>query len=158
MDTSQKVPAALPVPVIRHRNVTVQHHPFPRPADIGRQAPSMAIPGVRQEFVPPPLPPPRYNHALAQGHDIGWECQNDDLGEQRGKLVSLKPGSSLLGGFQQYNSVKIEHSEGSDMNIESGQHSEKTPSQLNVNGTRAPDSSDACGMHRNPSSSFHSQG
>lgn len=58
----------------------------------------MAIPGARVDLVPPPLPPPRYNRDLDSGLDLAWRWQNRDCLEGRNAPISIKPGSSLLGG------------------------------------------------------------
>lgn len=96
MDTTQNI-SALSLPAVRHQMVSAQICPPCQPANVERTTSTMAIPGPRQEHVPPPLPPPRYNHELAQGYDIGWDYQNDHLDGQRANVTSLKPGSSLLG-------------------------------------------------------------
>jgi hypothetical protein len=60
---------------------------------------AMAIPNAR-EAVPPPLPPPRnIGEQLLEGRDEGYYWGNDN--GFNSKPVSLKPGSSLLGGFVQ---------------------------------------------------------
>lgn len=60
----------------------------------------MPIPRARDE-VPPPLPPPR-NLDLSE-EDAGWKWGNtnspNDTGFGGHRLASVKPGSSLLGGF-----------------------------------------------------------
>ena len=61
----------------------------------------MAIPNAR-ESPPPPLPPPRYIGELSEGQDPGWQWGNSNnsssAGFGRSSFVSIKPGSSLLGG------------------------------------------------------------
>ena len=58
----------------------------------------MTIPNSLTFEIPPPLPPPRFNHELAEGHDIGWNLAN--LGGC-GKLAPIKGTSSLFGGYIQ---------------------------------------------------------
>lgn len=64
----------------------------------GQARGAMAIPGARVDTVPPPLPPPRYNHDLESGFDLAWKWQNRDLLVGRKTPIPIKPGSSLLGG------------------------------------------------------------
>ncbi|RMD43096.1 hypothetical protein DV735_g2001, partial [Chaetothyriales sp. CBS 134920] len=63
----------------------------------------MAIPGVRTEEPPPPLPPPRYNEELERGVDAAWAWQNRDRYGSAGhnSLAPVKPSSSLYGGYLQ---------------------------------------------------------
>ncbi|CAK4033364.1 hypothetical protein DOTSEDRAFT_75929 [Lecanosticta acicola] len=78
-----------------------QHQRFaspPRyPSSAHAPAAPMAIRGA-QEPVPPPLPPPSYIPQIGAGHDPGWQWGNDPNKSDFGKLASVKPGSSLLGG------------------------------------------------------------
>ena len=68
----------------------------------------MAIPGITTYGVPPPLPPPRYNHDLDEGLDIAWALQNEGVSNRRSALVPIQPGSSLLGSLLHDQSVKDE--------------------------------------------------
>ncbi|CAI6338595.1 unnamed protein product [Periconia digitata] len=74
-----------------HRYSMPHHH---------RPSGAMPIPRARDE-VPPPLPPPR-NLDLSE-EDAGWKWGNtnspSDTGFGGHRLASVKPGSSLLGGF-----------------------------------------------------------
>jgi hypothetical protein len=59
----------------------------------------MAIPSVNDNFVPPPLPPPRRIADLELGHDQGWKWGNQLEGELgQNTLAPIKPNSSLHGG------------------------------------------------------------
>lgn len=58
----------------------------------------MAIPYAR-EYVPPPLPPPQSIPELSAGEDLAWNLGNDPSNADFGRPTSIKPGSSLLGGF-----------------------------------------------------------
>ena len=55
---------------------------------------AMAIPGVRQDYVPPALPPTRWNQFLDDGLDLSWKWGNPET-----EVANVKPGSSLRGGF-----------------------------------------------------------
>ena len=61
---------------------------------------AMAIRGLNDNTVPPPLPPPRYIADLEHGHDQGWKYGNRPEEGEPGKntLPPIKPNSSLLGG------------------------------------------------------------
>lgn len=77
---------------------TTSRIPSHSPPQHGRPREAMAIPGTRIENVPPPLPPPRYNEDLANGHDIAWHWGNNERVGGIGALAPIRPGSSLLGG------------------------------------------------------------
>jgi hypothetical protein len=51
---------------------------------------------------PPPLPPPRWIEGISEGNDPGWEFENraNTENNERINTVSVKPGSSLLGGHK----------------------------------------------------------
>ncbi|KAK4899333.1 hypothetical protein LTR49_027661 [Elasticomyces elasticus] len=51
-----------------------------------------------QEPVPPPLPPLSYISELFAAHDLAWQWGNDSDSSDFGRVVSVKPGSSLRGG------------------------------------------------------------
>ncbi|KAK5744100.1 hypothetical protein LTS12_023601 [Elasticomyces elasticus] len=51
-----------------------------------------------QEPVPPPLPPLSYISELFAAHDLAWQWGNDSDSFDFGRVVSVKPGSSLRGG------------------------------------------------------------
>lgn len=61
---------------------------------------AMAIPSVNDNFVPPPLPPPRHIADLDYGHDQGWKWENQLRRRELGQnvLPPIKPNSSLRGG------------------------------------------------------------
>ncbi|RMZ86249.1 hypothetical protein DV737_g114, partial [Chaetothyriales sp. CBS 132003] len=62
----------------------------------------MAIPGIRAEEPPPPLPPPRYNEELDRGVDTAWTWQNrEPCGGGHSNLAPIKPNSSMYGGYMQ---------------------------------------------------------
>lgn len=59
----------------------------------------MPIPSSKGPSPPPPLPPPRQIEELNQGGDPGWHFGNRGKDRHGGiASVSVKPGSSLLGG------------------------------------------------------------
>ncbi|KAH8697220.1 hypothetical protein BGW36DRAFT_295296 [Talaromyces proteolyticus] len=59
----------------------------------------MRIPNnKRDDFVPPPLPPPPRINDLEDGHDAGWLHANGMGRPDVAKLAPINPGSSLLGG------------------------------------------------------------
>ena len=100
MDIPRGSSIALPLPSIlvhpeRHRRLS--RHSSHTSSEFGPPTANMAIPGARMDDVPPPLPPPRYNHDLDQGLDIAWSWQNEDLPGDSSRLAPIKPGSSLLG-------------------------------------------------------------
>jgi hypothetical protein len=68
---------------------------IPRPPPQSRPSEAMPIPRVRDDNVPPPLPPPRYIGELSEGQDVGWKWGNANNTHFGG----VKPGSSLLGGL-----------------------------------------------------------
>lgn len=90
----------------RHRNIL---HPAPDATSSASvsNAP-MAIPHAR-EHVPPPLPPPQLIPELNDGDDSGWQLQNDPSSDDFAKPISIKPGSSLLGGFHRPSSLEREN-------------------------------------------------
>lgn len=109
----------------------------------GRPTANMAIPGARIDDVPPPLPPPRYNHDLDQGLDIAWSWQNEDSSMGASRLAPIKPGSSLLGG-QLSSQLVRDDDEDIDMDLDVDQAPSHVPpvrplSQSTLaSGTRMP--------------------
>lgn len=72
--------------------------PLRAPSSVATTALPMAIPHAR-EPVPPPLPPPQYLPEISTGRDPGWQWANDPSAADFARPLSVKPGSSLLGGF-----------------------------------------------------------
>ncbi|QIW97470.1 hypothetical protein AMS68_002988 [Peltaster fructicola] len=68
------------------------------PPGVASIALPMAIPRAR-EAVPPPLPPPQYIPEISPGRDPGWQWANDPSASDFARPASVRPGSSLLGGF-----------------------------------------------------------
>lgn len=89
--------------------IFVSHHRRP-PRYPPYSASPMAIPSAH-DAVPPPLPPPRHIPDLGAGQDPGWQWGNDPSGADFGRAASVKPGSSLLGGFGQNFKQGKEHDE-----------------------------------------------
>ncbi|RMZ92303.1 hypothetical protein DV736_g482, partial [Chaetothyriales sp. CBS 134916] len=99
----------------------------------------MAIPGVRTEQPPPPLPPPRYNEELDRGVDAAWTWQNrSPYGDGHISLAPVKPSSSLYGGYMQPQGRTQLYSEPDEMNLDDwdGRSSAvlafRAPSHINI--------------------------
>jgi hypothetical protein len=83
----------------QRRSTSRSHSPTSTESIQSHTPMAMAIPNMRCEEAPPPLPPPRYNDDLARGIDLAWNWGNGhELGGSC-KLAPVKPGSSLFGGY-----------------------------------------------------------
>lgn len=129
MDLPRGPSIALPLPSITfhsERRRRLSRSSSQTSSDCGRPTAGMSIPGCRVDDVPPPLPPPRYNHDLDQGLDIAWSCQNEDSSLVHGRLAPIKPGSSLLGGQSRAQLVR-DDDEDIDMDLDSDNAPTTTP-------------------------------
>ncbi|KAK4992447.1 hypothetical protein LTR66_006284 [Elasticomyces elasticus] len=91
----------------RHHRYPSLPHRLPCYPSYPATARPMSIPSVR-ESPPPPLPPPRYMDDINPGQDPGWQWGNGADAVEFGKKVSLRPGSSLLGGGSQIQPARRE--------------------------------------------------
>jgi hypothetical protein len=80
----------------------------------------MTIPHNRPTEPPPPLPPPTFIEALANGHDLGaiWGNSLDDRGP--GKLAPIKQSSSLYGWYRRPLKKQQDEEAAEDMDIDGG--------------------------------------
>lgn len=98
MEYRRPTPSSTSLPIHDHDRTHARRTSSSRSA--GRPFPSlpapMAIPNIRHEEPPPPLPPPRFVDTIAAGSDPGWAWGNDPHGGQFGKSKSsLTEGSSF---------------------------------------------------------------
>ncbi|KAF1960204.1 hypothetical protein CC80DRAFT_288424 [Byssothecium circinans] len=109
-----------------------------------RPSEAMPIPRAREE-VPPPLPPPR--HIDLSEEDSGWKWGNTNSPHDTGfggtEFASVKPGSSLLGGFARERSGDLiintrEPSTSTSMDEKSSAGSPERDSDEDRSATRRP--------------------
>lgn len=108
-------------------SIRVSHHRrYPSPAPHSPLSPPfastaspMSIPSsVRASpSAPPPLPPPRNIEELSLGQEPGWQWGINPNWVEFGKAVSVKPGSSLLGGKHQYRACEEHENTQEDANV-----------------------------------------
>ncbi|KAK4946279.1 hypothetical protein LTR66_014307, partial [Elasticomyces elasticus] len=79
----------------------------------------MPIPSVRGS-PPPPLPPPRHIDGMDSGQDPGWQWGNGANTLKSGKAVSVRPGSSLLGGGSQIQHARRESLNDTSNSVDQG--------------------------------------
>lgn len=90
MEYRRPTPSSASFPIHDHNRYHSRRSSSSRSA--GRPFPSlpapMAVPNIRHDDPPPPLPPPRFVDAIAAGSDPGWAWGNDPRGGQFGKSKS----------------------------------------------------------------------
>jgi hypothetical protein len=97
-----------PTPRLNLPPISEQHRRSRSPAfyaslpDRGVRSEPMSIRSNSGASPPPPLPPPRWIEGINEGNDPGWEFENRAHTDKsdRSNTVSVKPGSSLLGGHK----------------------------------------------------------
>ena len=106
MDQPRRLPkegrtlaASQPHNLERRRAISRSSCKIPTSSPPSQSSTAMAIPSVRQQEVPPPLPPPRWNGELAQGNDVSWQWGNTEQPEGFHRLPPISSTSSLYGGF-----------------------------------------------------------
>lgn len=91
----------------------------------------VSIPNTRDDFAPPPLPPPRHLDGLDDGHDPGWRWGNTGSkgGFGSSGLSSVSPVSSLRGNWDKNMGIQVDSGRMEESRRGSSASKTKSPSK-----------------------------